>query len=218
MQNDNYTDFDLELKRMLRDAEETVPPRIWDAVSSELDRRDRRKVVALRLRRAAIGVAAAAVLSGIFVFLGRDTAEGPSLVADSSDTVQVTEIPAQEEAIPDIEEQIASAGAAPADVPGHRVRSAATATVPSEVTPAPVSPVVEESPIAPVEDEAGERSEVETSVSKPENVTAEPAVRSGHKAGCNRYSGRSFRLARGGRGRGFRKETVVHPLRQRHDQ
>ena len=78
MQNDNYTDFDLELKRMLRDAEEAVPPRIWDAVSSELDRRDRRKVVALRWRRAAIGVAAAAVLSGIFVFLGRDTAEGPS--------------------------------------------------------------------------------------------------------------------------------------------
>ncbi len=177
MQNDNYTDFDLELKRMLRDAEETVPTRIWDAVSSELDRRDRRKVVALRWRRAAIGVAAAAVLSGIFVFLGRDTAEGPSLVADSSDTVQVTEIPAQEEAIPDIEEQIASAGAALADVPGHRVRSAATATVPSEVTPAPVSPAVEESPIAPVEDEAGERGEVETSVSKPENVTSEPAVR-----------------------------------------
>ena len=177
MQNDNYTDFDLELKRMLRDAEETVPPRIWDAVSSELDRRDRRKVVALRWRRAAIGVAAAAVLSGIFVFLGRDTAEGPSLVADSSDTVQVTEIPAQEEAIPDIEEQIAATGAALADVPGHRVRSAATATVPSEVASAPVSPVVEESPIAPVEDEAEERSEVETSVSKPENVTSEPTVR-----------------------------------------
>ena len=118
MQNDNYTDFDLELKRMLQDAEETVPSRIWDAVSSELDRRDRRKVVALRWRRAAIGVAAAAaVMSGIFIFLGRDAAEEPSLVAATSDTVQVTEAPVQEETIPDIEEQIAAAGAALADVP-----------------------------------------------------------------------------------------------------
>ena len=69
MQNDKYTDFDLELKGLLRDAEEEVPSRIWDAVSSELDRRDRRKVVALRWRRAAAWTAAAAaVLSGIFIF------------------------------------------------------------------------------------------------------------------------------------------------------
>ena len=178
MQNDNYTDFDLELKRMLQDAEETVPSRIWDAVSSELDRRDRRKVVALRWRRAAIGVAAAAaVMSGIFIFLGRDAAEEPSLVAATSDTVQVTEAPVQEETIPDIEEQIAAAGAALADVPGHHVRSAATGTVPSEVTPAPVSPVMEDSPAVVTVDEAKETNEVETTVSEPEAATAEPAVR-----------------------------------------
>lgn len=178
MQNDNYTDFDLELKRMLQDAEETVPSRIWDAVSSELDRRDRRKVVALRWRRAAIGVAAAAaVMSGIFIFLGRDAAEGPSLVAATSDTVQVTEAPVQEETIPDIEEQIAAAGAALADVPGHHVRSAATGTVPSEVAPAPVSPAMEDSPAVVTVDEAKETNEVETTVSEPEAVTAEPAVR-----------------------------------------
>ena len=178
MQNDNYTDFDLELKRMLQDAEETVPSRIWDAVSSELDRRDRRKVVALRWRRAAIGVAAAAaVMSGIFIFLGRDAAEEPSLVAATSDTVQVTEAPVQEETIPDIEEQIAAAGAALADVPGHHVRSAATGTVPSEVAPAPVSPVMEDSPAVVTVDETKETNEVETTVSEPEAVTAEPAVR-----------------------------------------
>ena len=72
MQNDRYTDFDLELKRMLQDAEEEAPSRVWDAVSSELDRRDRRKVVALRWRRAAVGVAAApAAAAGSFVFLRR---------------------------------------------------------------------------------------------------------------------------------------------------
>ena len=178
MQNDKYTDFDLELKRMLQDAEETVPPRIWDAVSSELDRRDRRKVVALRWRRAAIGVAAAAaVLSGIFIFLGRGTAEEPSLVADSSTPVQVTEVPVQEETIPDIEEQIASAGPALADVPGHHVRSAATGTVPSEVASAPVSPTVDESPAVAVEEETKEEEAADAIVSEPETVTAESAVR-----------------------------------------
>ena len=43
MQNDKYTDFDLELKRMLQDAEEEVPSRIWHAVSDELDRREQKK-------------------------------------------------------------------------------------------------------------------------------------------------------------------------------
>ena len=48
MQNDKYTDFDLELKRMLLDAEEEAPSRVWDAVSGELDRRDRRKLTTPR--------------------------------------------------------------------------------------------------------------------------------------------------------------------------
>ena len=108
MQNDKYTDFDLELKRMLLDAEEEAPSRVWDAVSGELDRRDRRKVVALRWWRAAAGVAAAAaVLSGIFIFTGRENTVEPDLTADVVEETVQPAAPAVEE-IPDIEDQIAA--------------------------------------------------------------------------------------------------------------
>ena len=137
MQNDKYTDFDLELKRMLQDAEEAVPSRVWDAVSGELDRRDRRKVVALRWRRAAAWTAAAAVLSGIFIFTGRESTQEPDFTAAVTEEVRKADVP-QEEAVPSIEEQIAaSAGAALASVPEPAVRRpAAPAAVPSAVVPA----------------------------------------------------------------------------------
>jgi hypothetical protein len=138
MQNDKYTDFDLELKRMLQGAEEEAPSRVWDAVSGELDRRDRRKVVALRWRRAAACVAAAAaVLSGIFIFTGREQALEPARTADVIEEVRKADVPVTE-AVPDIEEQIAaSAGAALASVPEPAVRRpAASNVVPSAVVPA----------------------------------------------------------------------------------
>lgn len=137
MQNDKYTDFDLELKRMLQDAEEEVPSRIWHAVSDELDRRDRRKVVALRWRRAAVGfAAAAAVLSGIFVFLGRDRAAEPDLTATAVKEQAASMDMTAEETVPTIEEQIVSAGTALADVPARSSRSTVSKTVPSEIVPA----------------------------------------------------------------------------------
>ena len=136
MQNDKYTDFDLELKRMLQDAEEEVPSRIWHAVSDELDRRDRRKVVALRWRRAAVGfAAAAAVLSGIFVFLGRDRAAEPDLTATAVKEQAASMDMTAEETVPTIEEQIVSAGTALADVPARSSRSTVSETVPSEIIP-----------------------------------------------------------------------------------
>lgn len=179
MQNDRYTDFDLELKRMLQDAEEEAPSRVWDAVSSELDRRDRRKVVALRWRRAAVGVAAAAaVLSGIFVFLGRGSDIEPAIVADSSLTQSNDVLPAAEEVIPDIEDQIAAAGAALADVPAAAARpvragSIPAETVPTEVVPADAAaPAFEESAAGAQEESA---SEPEAAVQEqPEQPVAAP--------------------------------------------
>jgi len=137
MQNDKYTDFDLELRRMLHDAEEEVPSRVWDAVSGELDRRDRRKVVALRWRRAAAGVAAAAaVLSGIFIFNGRQGATEPDRTAAVVPEVRKADAP-QAEPVPDITEQIAASAGALADVPAAPARqSALPAAVPSAVAPA----------------------------------------------------------------------------------
>ena len=153
MQNDKYTDFDLELKRMLQDAEEEVPSRIWHAVSDELDRRDRRKVVALRWRRAAVGfAAAAAVLSGIFVFLGRDRAAEPDLTATAVKEQAASMDMTAEETVPTIEEQIVSAGTALADVPARSSRSTVSETVPSEIVPADAfAPAEEETADAVVE-------------------------------------------------------------------
>ena len=162
MQNDKYTDFDLELKRMLHDAEEEVPSRIWDAVSGELDRRDRRKVVAIRWRRAAVGfAAAAAVLSGIFVFLGRDRAAEPALTAEAVQEQPVSADVTVEETVPTIEEQIVSAGTALADVPAHITRSTVSSTVPSEIAPA--------DDFVPAEEEIAE-----INIESPTEAVAEP--------------------------------------------
>ena len=143
MRNDSYTDFDLELRSMLQDAQEEVPSGVWESLSSELDRRDRRKVVALRWRRAAAGVAAvAAVLSGIFVMTRTDVSQGPSdLQPVVAQTVVEQAAPQDEtlqEEVPSIEEQIASSrhsGAfarAEIDVPSSE---ASGETVPSEIAP-----------------------------------------------------------------------------------
>ena len=175
MQNDKYTDFDLELKRMLQDAEEEVPSRVWHAVSDELDRRDRRKVVALRWRRAAVGfTAAAAVLSGIFVFLGRDRAAEPDLTAAAVKERAASPDITAEEAVPSIEEQIVSAGTALADVPARSPRSTVSGTVPSEIVPADAfTPEEEETEDAIVE--APSEVTVETeAVSNDNEVVASP--------------------------------------------
>ena len=138
MQKDEYTEFDLELKRMLHDAEEEVPSRVWDAVSSELDRLEGRKVVARRRwwYAAAAVAAAAAVMSGIFIFPGHDGQNlEPGVTAEVTESVQ-SPSEALQDAVPTIEEQIASAGNALADVPARPVRSAVPGTVPSAVVPA----------------------------------------------------------------------------------
>ena len=179
MQNDKYTDFDLELKRMLQDAEEAVPSRIWDAVSGELDRRDRRKVVTLRWRRAAAWTAAAAaVLSGIFIFTGRESTQEPDFTAAVTEEVRKADVP-QEEAVPSIEEQIAaSEGAALASVPEPAVRRpAAPAAVPSAVVPADTfvpEEIVEE---AVTENVAEENAIVAEEAAVTEEVRAEEPVK-----------------------------------------
>ena len=178
MQNDKYTDFDLELRRMLQDAEEEVPSRVWDAVSGELDRRARRKVVALRWRRAAAWTAAAAaVLSGIFIFTGRDGSREPDLTAAVTEEVRPADIP-QTEAVPDIEEQIAaSAGAALASVPEPAVRRpAAPASVPSAVAPASAFDTAEEVPEAAAE-EVTAAGEIPEAVQEPVRETVTEPVK-----------------------------------------
>lgn len=137
MHNDKITDFDLEFREIFHDAEEEVPSRIWDSLSEELDRRERRKVVALWWKRAAAGVAvAAAVMSGIFMLSDHSAPVQPSV------TPMVAEAPVQTETspeIPSIEEQIASSSQLyMADIPQtHRAEpSEPSSQKPAEVVPA----------------------------------------------------------------------------------
>lgn len=181
MQNDKYTDFDLELKRMLQDAEEEVPSRIWHAVSDELDRRDRRKVVALRWRRAAVGfAAAAAVLSGIFVFLGRDRAAEPDLTATAVKEQAASTDMTAEETVPTIEEQIVSAGTALADVPARSSRSTVSETVPSEIistdTFAPAEEETEEAVVETPTEVAVDSTPVQDPVARPAETDTRTAI------------------------------------------
>ena len=91
MQEDKYTDFDLQIRSMLQDAEEEVPSRVWEAVSGRIDRK---KVIGLWWRRAAAGVAvAAAVAVGVFFALDRPSTAGldSPLTAEVSEPVQVIE-------------------------------------------------------------------------------------------------------------------------------
>ena len=140
MQNDKYTDFDLELRSMLQDAEEEVPSRVWSALSEELDRRDHRKVVALRWRRAGVAVAAAAAVCGavFFGFKGLNSTDSTSVGTMLAQTEQQSiAVELEQETIPDIEEQIAaSSGIFVADVPQRVSAPGWNVTVPSEVASA----------------------------------------------------------------------------------
>ncbi len=59
----NIEEFDLMMKSILDEAREEVPERVWEGVSSGLDKIARRKVVTLWWRRAAVGTAAAAAVA-----------------------------------------------------------------------------------------------------------------------------------------------------------
>lgn len=176
MHNDKFTDLDLELRSMFLDAEEEVPSRVWDSLSAELDRRERRKVVALRWRRAAAGVAAAAaVLSGVFM-LSKNHAEllqpvSPQLVADVQETA-VPESPKIAEL--SIEDQIAASS------------QLFLADVPQTSKPA-VSPAEPEvSAVKPSETVPAEVFYSVTEPSEPVNVVSAPAPTSAPAAATER--------------------------------
>lgn len=73
MQEDDNRDFDLYVRSMFEDAEEEVPSRIWNAVSSRMAAHVRKPAI-VWWRRAAVSAAAiAAVASGIFLSLHDST-------------------------------------------------------------------------------------------------------------------------------------------------
>ena len=71
-------DWDEHIRKVMLDAEEAVPSRVWDAVSAELDKAAAPKVVPFWWRVARIAVpAAAAVALGVFLALPRSGQAGP---------------------------------------------------------------------------------------------------------------------------------------------
>lgn len=173
MLNEKYTDFDLELRSMLQDAEEEVPSRVWSALSEELDRRDRRKVVTLWWRRAGIAVAAAAAVFGA-VFIG--TRPHDVIAPEAGPAVALVEEAGRADAgIPDMEEQIAaSADVLMADVPQTAAAPRRAVTVPSEV-PQTVEDVVAREPESVPESAQETAAEpVKPAVKAPVTRTDEP--------------------------------------------
>ncbi len=89
-ENDNMEDFDLMMKSVLDEAQEEVPERVWEGVSSGLDTAARRRTVVLRWRRSAVAVAAAAAVV-LGVFLTHNTENQLVPAAGSEDMIAVVE-------------------------------------------------------------------------------------------------------------------------------
>ncbi len=99
----NTEDFDLMMKSILDEAREDVPERVWEGVSAGLDKAAGRKAVVLWFRRAAAGVAAAAVVAlGIFFAYNGEDELVPAM---SGDMIAVVE-PEAEETVPDEAEEV----------------------------------------------------------------------------------------------------------------
>lgn len=97
MQEEKYRDFDLQIRSMMQDAEEEVPSRVWDAVSSRISHQ---KVMSLWWRRTAVAVAAAAAVAvGVFFStwhkqpsMGGSGAEGLLAVVPATDDAVTDDI------------------------------------------------------------------------------------------------------------------------------
>ena len=72
-------EFEKHIRLIMQNAEEEVPPQVWDAVSKHLDRQSSRpRVVAFPWRRFAAAVsAAAAIAAGVFLSLPKHSAPAP---------------------------------------------------------------------------------------------------------------------------------------------
>lgn len=110
--------FDLQIRSMLEDAEEKVPDRVWEAISSRLDKADaaqRRRKVLPWLRYTGLVSAAAAIALGIFFSVNTaDRATSPlqkssqaveSAIADNITSPADEEITGQETLTTDIPQQ-----------------------------------------------------------------------------------------------------------------
>lgn len=105
---DRYSNFDLEIRSLLKDAEEQVPSRVWDAVSAGLDKAQapvRGTVFPLWQKIAAGIAAAAAIVLGVFLAGVSDNSNNHILSTGYDRTAEVAS--SAEDAVETISEQIA---------------------------------------------------------------------------------------------------------------
>lgn len=121
--------FDLQIRSMLEDAEEKVPDRVWEAISSRLDKADaaqRRRKVLPWLRYTGLVSAAAAIALGIFFSVNTaDRATSPlqkssqaveSAIADNITSPADEEITGKETLTTDIPQQESAPAQKPSSI------------------------------------------------------------------------------------------------------
>lgn len=121
--------FDLQIRSMLEDAEEKVPDRVWEAISSRLDKADaaqRRRKVLPWLRYTGLVSAAAVIALGIFFSVNTaDRATSPlqkssqaveSAIADNITSPADEEITSQETLTTDIPQQESAPAQKPSSI------------------------------------------------------------------------------------------------------
>ena len=121
--------FDLQIRSMLEDTEEKVPDRVWEAISSRLDKADaaqRRRKVLPWLRYTGLVSAAAAIALGIFFSVNTaDRATSPlqkssqaveSAIADNITSPADEEITGQETLTTDIPQQESAPAQKPSSI------------------------------------------------------------------------------------------------------
>lgn len=129
-----YDDFDLEIKSLLRDAEEEVPPQIWEAVSSRVQHRRR---AGAWWKWAGVAAAAAAAIAAVLT-VGRPSVPASvssSLLADNAVTAAEESTVAEETVVEEIvvDETPAPAARRPLKArPAATVRAVKEDSVPAE--------------------------------------------------------------------------------------
>lgn len=149
--------FDLQIRSMLEDAEEKVPDRVWEAISSRLDKADaaqRRRKVLPWLRYTGLVSAAAAIALGIFFSVNTaDRATSPlqkssqaveSAIADNITSLADEEITGQETLTTDIPQQESAPAQKPSSIADDIMVSSA-----AEITPDKDGDAAAEQPAAP---------------------------------------------------------------------
>lgn len=146
-------EFDIYVRNLLKDAQESVPPQVWEGVEAGL----RRRKLILLWRRSAIGVAAAAAVVAAFVLLRpfmpvTEEHSQPTqsiFMAESSEPIVPETLPAVTEQVPQevpLQQQLAGKKARVAQtvLPEAPVPEVPVPETIPETEPEPVSEVVPE--------------------------------------------------------------------------